>query len=124
MGGIATDTYSKYKEIFFFAAAGAAADACFSSIARGLLAPGLLGYFLCEQKVPKKSLRKLRFLRTFLNYGGVWLRYDLRISGLSSVPWADAGAYFCAQLYWKCWLPRGTRHEGLAFGVQICKMCR
>ena len=25
--------------------------------ARGLLAPGLLGYFLCEQKVPKKSLK-------------------------------------------------------------------
>ena len=77
MGGIATDTYSKYKEIFFVAAAGAAAGACFYSIARGLLAPGLLGYFLCEQKVPKKSLRKLRFLRTFLHYGGVWLRYDL-----------------------------------------------
>ena len=99
MGGIATDTYSKYKEIFFFAAAGAAADACFSSIARGLLAPGLLGHCLCEQKVPKKSLRKLRFLRTFLNYGGNYLRYDLRIPGLSSVLWADASAHFCAQFY-------------------------
>jgi len=70
MGGIATDTYSKYKEIFFFAAAGAAADACFYSIARGLLAPGLLGYFLCEQKVPKKSLKELRSLRILLNHGG------------------------------------------------------
>ena len=29
----------------------------FSSKARGLLAPGPLGYFLCEQKVPKKSLK-------------------------------------------------------------------
>ena len=28
---------------------------------------------------------KLRFLRTFLHYGGYWLRCDLRISGLSSV---------------------------------------
>ena len=40
-----------------------------SSIARELRAPGLRGYFLCEQKVPKKSLRKLRFLRTFLITG-------------------------------------------------------
>ena len=65
-------------------------------MARGLLALGLLGYFLYEQKVPKKSLRKLRFLRTFLNYGGDYLRYDLWIFGLSSVHWADANVYFCA----------------------------
>ena len=52
---------------------------------RDLRGPGLLGCFLCEQKALKKSLEKLRFLRTFLNYEGVWLRYDLRISGLSSV---------------------------------------
>ena len=42
-----------------------------SSIARELRAPGLRGYFLCEQKVPKKSLRKLRFLRTFLITGDI-----------------------------------------------------
>ena len=52
------------------------------------------------------------------------MRYDLRISSLSSVLWADAGPYFCAQSYRWCWLPRGTRHEGLAFGVLICKMFR
>ena len=52
---------------------------------RDLRGPGLLGCFLCEQKALKKSLEKLRFLRTFLNYKGVWLRYGLRISGLSSM---------------------------------------
>ena len=52
------------------------------------------------------------------------MRYDLQTSGLSSVLWADAGAYFCARFYRRCWLPRGTRHEGLAFGVLICKMYR
>ncbi len=70
MGAIATDTYSKYKEIFFFAAAGAAADACFYSIARDLRGPGLRAYFWPAPKVGKNALRKLRFLRTFLNYGG------------------------------------------------------
>ena len=98
------------------------AGRCFYSMARGLLAPGLLGYFLCKQKVPKKSLRKLRFLRTFLHYRGVLLRYDLRISGLSPVPWADASLYSCAQSYRWYWLPRGTRHGGLAGRVQICRL--
>ena len=42
-----------------------------SSIARELRAPGLRGNSVCEQKVPKKSLRKLRFLRTFLITGDI-----------------------------------------------------
>ena len=53
-------------------------------------------------------------MRILLHYEGNYLRYDLQISGLSSVLWADAGLYFCAQFYRRCWLPRGTRHEGLA----------
>ena len=52
------------------------------------------------------------------------MRYDLQISGLSSVHWADAGLYFCARFYRGCWLPRGTRHEGLAFWVRIRRMYR
>ena len=67
---------------------------------------------------------KLRFLRTFLHYGGYELRYDLWIPGLPSVPWADAGPYFCAQSYRRCRLPRGTRHEGPAKRVLICKVYR
>ena len=39
------------------------------SIARDLRGPGLRAYFLCEQKVGKKSLRKRGFLRTFLITG-------------------------------------------------------
>ena len=62
---------------------------------------------------------KLRFLRTFLHYGGYELRYDLWIPGLPSVLRADAGPYFCAQFYRRCWLPCGTRHEGLVEVVQI-----
>jgi hypothetical protein len=38
-------------------------------MARELRAPGLRAYFLCEQKVGKKSLRKRGFLRTFLITG-------------------------------------------------------
>jgi len=34
-----------------------------------------------------------------LYYGGNYFRYDLQITGLPPVPWADAGAYSCAQLY-------------------------
>ncbi len=40
-----------------------------SSMARDLRGPGLRAYFLCEQKVGKKSLRKRGFLRTFLITG-------------------------------------------------------
>ena len=40
-----------------------------SSMARDLRGPGLRAYFLCEQKVGKKSLRKRGFLRTFLTTG-------------------------------------------------------
>ena len=48
------------------------------------------------------------------------MRYDLWISGLSSVLWADAGAYSCARFYrWTSLPPRGTRHEGLAFWVLL-----
>ena len=32
---------------------------------------------MCGQKVTKKPLKKLRFLRIFLHYGGFCLRYDL-----------------------------------------------
>ncbi len=39
------------------------------SKARDLRGPGLRAYFLCEQKVGKKSLRKRGFLRTFLITG-------------------------------------------------------
>ena len=74
-------------------------DGCFYSRPRGLRAPGPCAYFCRAAKVGKNALRKLRFLRTFLNYGGDYLRYDLWIAGLSSVPWADAGLYFCAQSY-------------------------
>ena len=57
---------------------------------------GLL--FPCGKR-SKSTLRKLRFLRTFLHYGGYELRYDLQIPNLPSVPWADASPYFCAQSY-------------------------
>ena len=69
------------------------------------------------------------------------MRYDLQTSGLSSVLWADAGAYFCARFYRgtslsaappttvpaarrAARLPRGTRHEGLAVRVRIRRMYR
>ena len=51
--------------------------AYFFSIARDLRGPGLRAYFCHAAKVGKNALRKLRFLRTFLNYGGDYLRYDL-----------------------------------------------
>ena len=57
----------------------------FSSIARDLRGPGLRAYFCPPAKVGKNGLRKLRFLRTFLNCGSDYLRYDLQITGLSSV---------------------------------------
>ena len=41
----------------------------FLSKARDLRGSGLRAYFLCEQKVGKKSLRKRGFLRTFLITG-------------------------------------------------------
>ena len=71
-------------------------------------------------------------LRILLHYGGDYLRYDLRISGLSSVRWADANAYFCARSYRGTSLsatppttiPAASRHEGLAFWVLTCKMYR
>ena len=50
---------------------------CFVSIPRDLRGPGLRAYFCRAAKVGKNALRKLRFLRTFLNYGGNYLRYDL-----------------------------------------------
>ena len=40
-----------------------------SSKARDLRGPGLRAYFLCEQKVGKKSLKELRSLRIFLITG-------------------------------------------------------
>ena len=58
------------------------------------------GKSLCS----KRSLKELRSLRILLHYGGYYLRYDLWIFGLSSVLWADAGAYFCARFYWTCWV--------------------
>ncbi len=39
-------------------------------MARDLRGPGLRAYFWSAPKVGKNALRKLRFLRTFLNYGG------------------------------------------------------
>ena len=42
----------------------------FFSMARDLRGPGLRAYFCPPAKVGKNGLRKLRFLRTFLNYGG------------------------------------------------------
>ena len=56
------------------------------------------------ERVSPQKIPKLRSLRILLHYGGVWLRYDLWICSLSSVPWADAGAYFCAHFYRRCWL--------------------
>ena len=78
-------------------------------------------------------------MRILLHYGGYYLRYGLQISGLSSVHWADASLYFCAQFYRgtslsatppttvpaalrAARLPRGTRHEGLVGKVQICRL--
>ena len=43
----------------------------FFSMARDLRGPGLRAYFCPPAKVGKNGLRKLRFLRTFLHYGGV-----------------------------------------------------
>ncbi len=90
----------------------------FYSIARGLSAPGPWTCFCRAAKVGKNAL-KPGGLRIPYITGGVYFRYDLQISGLSSVPWAVAGAYSCAQFYRYCWLPRGTRHEGLAQGCII-----
>ncbi len=60
-----------------------------------------------------RSLKELRSLRILLHYGGYQLRYDLQISGLSFVPWADAGLYFCAQSYRGTSLPlRGNDCPG------------
>ena len=42
--------------------------------------PRTPGDFLSAQKVTKKPLKKLRFLRIFLNDGGFCLRYDLAVS--------------------------------------------
>ena len=39
--------------------------------------PRTPGYFFRVEKVTKKTLKKLRFLRIFLDYGGFYLRYDL-----------------------------------------------
>ena len=48
------------------------------------------------------------------------MRYDLRISGLSSVLWADAGAYFCAQFYRGTSLPlRGNDRPGSPQGCPV-----
>ena len=117
--------YISFKAIFLigrsFCGPRGAASAFIYSIARGLLAPGPLGYFCHAAKVPKNALRKLRFLRTFLDYGGYYIRYDLQISGLSPVLWANATPCFCTQFYRWYWLPRGTRHEGLVM-VQTCKL--
>ena len=54
----------------------------------GLLAPDP-GDFLFGQKVTKKPLKKLRFLRIFLHYGGFDLRYDLFDPFPQYLPWAD-----------------------------------
>ena len=56
----------------------------------GLLAPDP-GDFLCGQKGTKKPLKKLRFLRIFLHYGGFCLRHDLFDSFPQCLLWADAG---------------------------------
>ena len=53
------------------------AGRCFYSMARDLRGPGLRAYFCPPAKVGKNGLRKLRFLRTFLNYGEDYFRYDL-----------------------------------------------
>ena len=42
----------------------------FLPLARDLRGPGPRAYFCRAAKVGKNALRKLRFLRTFLNYGG------------------------------------------------------
>ena len=92
-------------------------------IPRDLRGPGLRGYILCEQKVPKKSL-KPGGLRIPYITGEIIYATTCRLAGLSSVLWADAGLYFCARSYRWCWLPRGTRHEGLVEKVQIRRMFR
>ncbi len=53
------------------------------SKARDLRGPGLRAYFLCEQKVGKKSLRKQGFLRTFLITGVIFLRPRHSLTGLN-----------------------------------------
>ncbi len=55
----------------------------FLSKARDLRGPGLRAYFLCEQKVGKKSLRKRGFLRTFLITGVMFFAPEAQISGLN-----------------------------------------
>ena len=66
LGGIATDTYSKYKEIFLprFARHGSR----FSSIARDLRGPGLRAYFWHAPKVGKNAPEPM--VLDSLNYGG------------------------------------------------------
>ncbi len=54
-----------------------------SSKARDLRGPGLCAYFLYEQKVGKKSLRKRGFLRTFLITGVMFFAPEAQISGLN-----------------------------------------
>ena len=54
----------------FFRRPAGGSDGGFYSIPRGLRAPGPRAYFCRAAKVGKNALRKLRFLRTFLNYGG------------------------------------------------------
>ena len=48
-----------------------AAVGYFYLIARGLLAPGLLGYFCHAAKVPKNALKERSSLRILLHYGRV-----------------------------------------------------
>ena len=71
-------------------------------------------YFWRAPKVGKNALKPsgLRIPHFLISYATTF-----RLVVLSPVHLADAGAYFCAQFYRYCWLPRGTRHETCAAGL-------
>ena len=76
--------------------------------------PRTLGDFFRVEKVTKKTLKKLRFLRIFLHYGGFCLRYDLFDSFSQCLLWADA-ARISAATPWPYSLLRWVRLLGARF---------
>ena len=85
--------------------------------------PQTPGDFSRGRKVTKSPLKGARPLENpgrrpkagTLFFYFVTLRPDGLVV-LLPVLWADAGWYFCAQSYRKCWLPRGARHGGAVRG--------
>ena len=85
-------------------------------IVPGAARPRTPGDFFRVEKVTKKTLKKLRFLRIFLDYGGFCLRYDLFDSFSQCLPWAD-GSRISAATPWPFSLHRWVRlREARFFG--------